>query len=88
MIRQSSPRAIDPVTAAQVGKVLGVVLSMTLSVPAAGQQESEDVAGSRDHPALDRRFPGSTIVEYSHREFDEFILPVGPIQREIGRAHV
>jgi OOP family OmpA-OmpF porin len=38
---------------------------------AAGQ----DVEGSKDHPLISR-YPGSTIQEYTQKEFDEYTLPL------------
>ncbi|MET0069687.1 MAG: DUF4892 domain-containing protein [Candidatus Thiodiazotropha sp.] len=35
-----------------------------------------DIKGSSDHPLISR-FPGSSIKEYRHTEFDEFTLPTG-----------
>lgn len=39
----------------------------------------EDYPGSKDHPAL-RRYPGSAIVFYDQREFDEYSLLLGPVR--------
>jgi len=36
-----------------------------------------DVSGSADHPLL-KRYEGSTIVGYSAKAFDEYVLPLGP----------
>lgn len=35
-----------------------------------------DVEGSADHPLISR-FPGSSIMEYQFKDFDEFTLPTG-----------
>lgn len=37
----------------------------------------EDVEGSEDHPLLSR-FQGSTIDQYRQRDFDEYLLALGP----------
>ncbi len=39
---------------------------------------SGDVPKSADHPLL-KRYEGSTIVRYSQKAFDEYMLPVGPV---------
>jgi len=36
----------------------------------------KDIAGSKDHPLI-ARYPGSFIVEYDQKTFDEYELPVG-----------
>lgn len=36
-----------------------------------------DLPGSADHPLL-KRYEGSTIVGYSAKAFDEYVLPLGP----------
>lgn len=36
-----------------------------------------DLEGSADHPLL-KRYEGSTIVGYSTKAFDEYVLPLGP----------
>jgi OmpA-OmpF porin, OOP family len=47
-------------------------------VPSTGVA-GEDVAGSRDHPLV-KRYEGSTILRYSANAFDEYVLPLGPVQ--------
>jgi OmpA-OmpF porin, OOP family len=36
-----------------------------------------DVAGSKDHPLL-KRYEGSSILRYTSKAFDEYVLPLGP----------
>src|SRR5260221_1174042 len=36
-----------------------------------------DVRGSKDHPLL-KRYEGSTILRYTAKAFDEYVLPLGP----------
>lgn len=50
-------------------------LSLLMVTGVAGAQE--DVAGSQDHPLLSR-FQGSNIHQYRQRDFDEYLLAVGP----------
>ena len=40
--------------------------------------QQEDRVGSKDHPLISR-YPGSVIVQYLQKEFDEFNLPLGRI---------
>ncbi len=44
-------------------------------------KQEEDYPGSKDHPALSR-YPGSHIIHYSQREFDEYFLLLGPVKRQ------
>jgi outer membrane protein OmpA-like peptidoglycan-associated protein len=37
--------------------------------------------GSKDHPLI-TRYPGSYIAKYLTKEFDEFSLPLGPVEEE------
>ncbi len=41
----------------------------------------DDYPGSKDHPILSR-YPGSRIIHYSQREFDEYFLLIGPLKRK------
>lgn len=43
--------------------------------------QQEDAPGSQDHPLVSR-YPGSTITEYSQREFDEYELILGKLKWE------
>lgn len=45
-----------------------------------GLAQIQDVVGSQDHPMISR-YAGSTILGYDVREFDEFVLPTGPVRR-------
>ena len=51
-----------------------VVLSLFTNV---GTSLAADVKGSQDHPVISR-FPGSEIVGYFHRDFEQVQLPRGP----------
>ncbi len=43
--------------------------------------QDQDVEGSQDHPLISR-YPGSYIAKYLTKEFDEFSLPLGPVDEE------
>jgi OmpA-OmpF porin, OOP family len=53
------------------GLCLAVSCSAALAV-----SDQRDIAGSQDHPLL-RRYEGSIIVKYDHKEFEEYTLPTG-----------
>ena len=55
-------------------------LMIGLSAPFAAAQD-QDVEGSSDHPLISR-YPGSYIAKYLTKEFDEFALPLGPVNEE------
>jgi outer membrane protein OmpA-like peptidoglycan-associated protein len=55
-------------------------LLIGLSAPFAAAQD-QDVEGSKDHPLISR-YPGSYIAKYLTKEFDEFSLPLGPVDVE------
>ncbi len=46
------------------------------AAPVLAVAQEQDVEGSKDHPLISR-YPGSVIVSYNQREFDEYDLPVG-----------
>lgn len=54
--------------------LLGGVLLIILT--AGGVFAQEDVKGSKDHPLLSR-YPGSSIIEYDTKEFNEYVVPMG-----------
>jgi flagellar motor protein MotB len=43
--------------------------------------QEEDVEGSKDHPLISR-FPGSSIGYYDVKEFDEYVLPLGKLDKD------
>jgi outer membrane protein OmpA-like peptidoglycan-associated protein len=51
-----------------------------LSAPFTAAQD-QDVEGSSDHPLISR-YPGSYIAKYLTKDFDEFSLPLGPVNEE------
>jgi outer membrane protein OmpA-like peptidoglycan-associated protein len=55
-------------------------LLIGVSAPFAAGQD-QDVEGSKDHPLISR-YPGSYIAKYLSKEFDEFNLPLGPVDEE------
>jgi hypothetical protein len=56
-------------------KVFAVSLLVYLS-PMVSAAQKADVPGSKDH-SLVSRYPGSVITEYTAKEYDEFLLPLG-----------
>ncbi len=54
--------------------LVGLVLSGIRVVSA----QEKDADGSKDHPLISR-YPGSTINEYRHKEFDEYELPLSKV---------
>ncbi|MDX1692323.1 MAG: DUF4892 domain-containing protein [Ketobacteraceae bacterium] len=57
------------------------MLSLTAMLWAATIQAG-DVAGAKDHP-LTGRFEGASIIEYSHKNFDEFRFIVEPLTSRV-----
>jgi len=55
-------------------------LMIGLSAPFTVAQD-QDVEGSQDHPLISR-YPGSYIAKYLTKDFDEFALPLGPVNEE------
>ncbi|MBI3684194.1 MAG: DUF4892 domain-containing protein [Acidobacteria bacterium] len=55
---------------------LAFVLSLWIGPAALAQQQ--DVEASKDH-ALISRYPGSVIVDYLTKEFDEYLFPLGKL---------
>lgn len=58
-----------------------VAASLALSCTgyASGFLAGGDIEGSSDHPLFDR-FPGSVIYAYDFKEYDEYVLPVAPVE--------
>ena len=56
-----------------------VIALCALGVAVASAQKS-DAKGSRDHPLISR-YAGSIIIGYDQRQYDEVVLPLGPIVR-------
>ena len=81
--------ASDPGVTARLRFRFVSVVAMTVIAahmsPTAFAQLS-DVKGSNDHPMVSR-YAGSIIIGYAFRKFDEFVIPLGPIQRlEVGKT--
>lgn len=55
-----------------------LLLLMTLVLPSWSALAQDDVEGSADHPLI-KRYQGSWILGYQFHEFDEFLLPLGPM---------
>ncbi len=58
--------------------VAGLLIGLSTVFAAAQDQDAE---GSKDHPLISR-YPGSYISKYLTKEFDEFALPLGPVNEE------
>lgn len=50
-----------------------LLLALIFVAPAFAEPITKDVPGSKDHPLL-KRFDGSIIVRYSHKNYDEFTI--------------
>ena len=62
-------------------KIVFCLLGMFMLVTSIVFAQDGDVKGSKDHP-LFSRFPGSIIKYYDVKQFDEYILPLGKVERE------
>jgi outer membrane protein OmpA-like peptidoglycan-associated protein len=60
--------------------VFAACLLTCLAAPVAAAQD-QDAEGSKDHPLISR-YPGSYIAKYLTKQFDEFSLPLGPVDEE------
>ena len=62
--------------------ILLAAFAILLVLPSAAEaQKRKDAKGSRDHPAVGARYPGSTIVRYIAKEFDEYALLLGKVKK-------
>lgn len=64
-------------------KIVFYLLSVTLFALLAasnGFAQENDVKGSNDHSMISR-FPGSSILRYDLKEFDEYVLPLGKVAK-------
>ncbi len=61
-------------------KTLFLIMLLFFSMSNILLAKEEDYPGSKDHPILSR-YPGSRIIHYSQREFDEYFLLLGPVKR-------
>jgi outer membrane protein OmpA-like peptidoglycan-associated protein len=57
-----------------------------LLIATAPTSEAADAAGSKDHPLI-KRYEGSSILRYSVNAFDEYLLPLGPVEGKGEKAH-
>ena len=60
--------------------VRNIAITLLVLVPfaTASLAHAQDVQGGKDHPLISR-YPGSTIVEYRQKAFDEFELPLSAV---------
>jgi outer membrane protein OmpA-like peptidoglycan-associated protein len=56
-----------------------VCLLTALMVDGAAAVQAQDVEGGKDHPAISR-YAGSTLIGYDLRDFDELVIPLGPLE--------
>jgi outer membrane protein OmpA-like peptidoglycan-associated protein len=61
------------------GSTLLALVTTLLAAPE-GRAQLQDMTGSQDHPLISR-YAGSIILAHDAREFDEFVIPLGPIRR-------
>jgi len=57
---------------------IAITLSVLVPFATALLAHAQDVQGGKDHPLISR-YPGSTIVEYRQKAFDEFELPLSAV---------
>ena len=62
------------------GKVVFCLLGMFILVSNIAFAQDEDVEGSEDHPLISR-FPDSIIKYYDVKQFDEYVLPLGKLEK-------
>ncbi len=62
-------------------KMVFLIISLFLLKGEILSAEEKDYPGSKDHPVISR-YPGSRIIYYSEKEFDEYSLPLGPVKRK------
>jgi OOP family OmpA-OmpF porin len=62
-------------------KVVFSLLCIVLLVTSIAFAQDKDIEGSKDHPLISR-FPGSIIILYDVKKFDEYILPLGKLDEE------
>src|SRR5579859_6337540 len=55
--------------------ICGLIASTAAFAPGQGQ----DIEGSKDHPLISR-YPGSWIIGYIYKEYDEYLFPEGKVQ--------
>ena len=58
--------------------VAGLLIGLSAVFAAA---QDQDIEGSKDHPLISR-YPGSYIAKYLTKTYDEFSLPLGPVDVE------
>jgi OOP family OmpA-OmpF porin len=64
---------------------LGICLSIASTGAAQTPIPTQDKPGSADSPLL-KRYQGSLIVAYDRKNYDEFVLPLSPLERVPGKA--
>lgn len=60
--------------------LLALFLTLTLGLAATpALAQNQDVEGSKDHTLISR-YPGSWIIGYATKEYDEYVFPTGKVQ--------
>jgi hypothetical protein len=73
--------ALDQRSLRHARSPLAVIVAALVAVtPRAALAQLSDVKGSKDHPMVSR-YPGSVIIGYDFRKFDEFVIPLGVLRR-------
>jgi outer membrane protein OmpA-like peptidoglycan-associated protein len=54
-----------------------IICTYLIIVAVPAQADDKDISGSHDHPLVSR-YPGSHIITYVAKDFDEYVLPLGP----------
>jgi len=67
-------------------RIVFCLLGMFMLTTSIAFAQDKDVRGSKDHPLISR-FPGSIIKRYDVKQFDEYILPLGKVERERDEDH-
>jgi outer membrane protein OmpA-like peptidoglycan-associated protein len=65
-------------------RVLGVALTVVLSVVAGPAAAQTDIPGGKDHPVI-TRYPGSTIIDYLEKNYEGVDVPTGPVITRDGK---
>lgn len=66
--------------------IFPLLLGLSALVGESSAQSGEDVPGSRDHRLIPR-YADAVIIHYDAREFDEYRLILGPVEREDQPEH-
>jgi OOP family OmpA-OmpF porin len=62
--------------------MLQVLLLVAALIWPTGAMAQAEVKGMPDPPGIGKRFPGATMIQYEHKEFDDFTLLTGPASKD------